>query len=98
MRTRFLLSAATMSIALAVAGCHQPSHKNNAPNAPAMTTGAPAENFREACRQDMRQYCSGQRGPERRQCLELHKSQLSEGCKAFLDSRGNRGSRRRRAL
>ena len=99
MRTRSLVSASAVLAALAVAGCNQSPHKNNTANPPAMTTTVkPAETFREACRQDFRQFCAGQRGRERRDCLEQHKSQLSDTCKAFLDSRGERRMRRRRAF
>ncbi|HEY4115365.1 MAG TPA: hypothetical protein VGM17_15020 [Rhizomicrobium sp.] len=100
MRRSSLVSAAAVLIALTVAGCNQSSNKNHTANTPAMTTGAKETRggFRAACREDIRQYCASQRGRERRECLETHKSQLSESCRALLDSRGAGRVRRRRSF
>lgn len=75
----------------ALVACNQQTNKNQAQNF------GGRGGLKRACAADIQQYCSQQRGRERRDCLQSHISQLSESCKSALASRGGgRMGRRRR--
>lgn len=44
----------------------------------------PRENLRDACKEDIEEYCPGQVGAFAYACLELNKSNLSDSCKGYL--------------
>lgn len=58
-----------------------------------LTAAAWAGDGRQACMADYRKFCSAvQPGQGRvKACLQSHRAQLSEPCKAFLDSKNEKG-------
>lgn len=88
----------SISLALAAAAIFFVSEANIQPVA-AQDMGPPAARprttLRIACAMDMERLCQGLIKKEARQCLKAHRSQLSRGCKTYLQEakmrRGQRG-------
>jgi hypothetical protein len=52
---------------------------------PGMGRGNPAmAAVRQACAADMQKYCADKMGPDRRQCMQDHAADLSDGCKSAI--------------
>jgi len=88
------VSSIVFLLCLGVAACNQQTNKNQNQAAEGGRHG-----LRRACATEIQQYCAGQRGRERRDCLQNHQAQLSEACKTALSERGaGRVGRKRRGF
>ncbi len=79
-----LVRATVILLGIALAACNQQTNKNQ--NAQRGGHG-----LKRACATEIQQYCAGQRGRERRTCLQDHMSQLSDSCKSAVQARGKGG-------
>ena len=57
--------------------------------------GRGGHGLKKACAADIAKFCSGDRGRERRQCLQTHVNELSADCKDAVNKRGGGRHRRR---
>jgi hypothetical protein len=87
---RPVLHAVMLVFCVALAACNQQTNKNQNQSAEGGRHG-----LRRACATEIQQYCTGQRGRERRDCLQTHQAQLSEACKTALTEKGARRTGRR---
>ena len=78
---RPILSSAIFLLCLGVAGCNQQANKTQ-------KAEGDRHGLRRACASEIQQYCSEQRGRDRRDCLQNHQAQLSDACKTALSERG----------
>jgi hypothetical protein len=89
---RLGITSAMFLLCVGLAACNQQTNKNQNQKAEGERHG-----LRRACATEIQQYCAGQRGRERRDCLQNHQAQLSDTCKTALSERGaGRGGRRHR--
>ena len=80
MKTR-LIAALLVAVSAAVAA---PAFAQQAAPSPAMQSAM--ANVQTQCAADMKQYCDGKTGPDRRACMQENAAKLSDGCKSAMQA------------